>query len=110
MGAGARWACMGSCLRTHVHAHVYMCVFVHMYVHTCPHWALPIAASCISLKVEPAGWQGAEDGRPSVERAGGASYDQLSGGHTSQSHTCCDPVSVFLVGQGAAPWKHLEHT
>ena len=77
-GAGTGWACMGSCLRAHVRACT--CMFVRVYVHTCSNWAIPIAACCVSLEVQPVDRRGVEDGRPSVKRAESAGYGQLSGG------------------------------
>ena len=83
-GAGAGWACVGSCSRARVRACT--CAFIRVYVHACAHRAIPIAASCVSLKVEPVDrrGRGVEDGRPSVERADGAGYGQ-SGESTSRN-------------------------
>jgi len=78
-GAGAGWACVGSCSRARVRACT--CAFVRVDVHACAHRAIPIAASCVSLEVEPVDRRGVEDGRPSVESADSTSY----GGSASRS-------------------------
>ena len=69
-GAGAGWACVGWCSRARVRACT--CAFVRVDVHACAHRAIPIAASCVSLEVEPVDRRRGNDCGPSVERADGA--------------------------------------